>query len=374
MVPLRSSMTLPPAMRPKHGGNRNWAAAIARCAPDELLDFSASINPLGPPNTAIAAIQAHLSTLQTYPDPNYPALKTALAQFHNIDPNWILPGNGAAELLTWAGYELARLDAVVLPTPAFGDYRRSLQTFGAHILEQRLNLDKMLAGQPTLPLDLTALSVPSDRCGVVINNPHNPTGHLWSVSELLPYLETMGLVVVDEAFMDFLPSHDQQSLIDQVAVYPNLVILRSLTKFYSLPGLRLGYAIAHPDRVQQWQGWRDPWAVNSLAEVAGIAALHDLTFQQQTLQWLPSARQALRDGLNIPPLRIFPAAANYMLVKSKFSATRLQRQLLEADRILIRDCESFPELGDRFFRVAVRSPEENQRLIDAVQRILATMG
>jgi L-threonine-O-3-phosphate decarboxylase len=361
------------ATRPKHGGNRNWAAAIARCSPDQLLDFSASINPLGPPDSAIAAIQDQLATLQTYPDPNYPELKSVLAEFHGIEPDWILPGNGAAELLTWAGYELAQLDAVVLPTPAFGDYRRSLQTFGARIIEQPLDLDRMIAGQPILPMDQALLSIDSDRCGVVINNPHNPTGKLWSMTDLLPYVEAMGLVVVDEAFMDFVPNPEPHSLIERVADYPNLVVVRSLTKFYSLPGIRLGYAIAHPDRVRQWQAWRDPWAVNTLAEAAGMAVLQDMAFQQQTLQWLPSARQQLWDGFSqLSPFQVFPAAANYLLVNTKQSSVQLQQQLLEADRILIRDCLSFPELGDRFFRVAVRQPTDNQRLLDAMQRVVTT--
>ncbi len=362
-----SSITAP---RPHHGGNRNWAAAIARCSPDELLDFSASINPLGPPACAIAAVQDHLSKLPSYPDPGYPALRTALAEFHGIEPGWILPGNGAAELLTWAGYELAQLDAVVLPTPAFGDYGRSLRAFGARIMEQPLNLDRMIAGQPVPPLDLTTLPAPCDRCGVIINNPHNPTGQMWSVSTLLAAAEALALVVVDEAFMDFLRPHEQQSLIEQVANYPNLVVVRSLTKFYSLPGLRLGYAIAHPDRVQRWQSWRDPWAVNTLAEAAGIAAVQDTTFQQQTWQWLPPARQQLGHELKLLSCQVFPATANYLLVKTQRSSLPLQQGLLEADRILIRDCLSFPELGDCFFRVAVRLPSENQRLVQAMQRVI----
>ncbi|NEQ25525.1 MAG: aminotransferase class I/II-fold pyridoxal phosphate-dependent enzyme, partial [Microcoleus sp. SIO2G3] len=187
--------------------------------------------------------------------------------------------------------------------------------------------------------------------------------------EILPLLEQFALVVIDEAFMDFLPPAAQHSLIDRVADFPNLVILRSLTKFYSLPGLRLGYAIAHPDRLKRWQQWRDPWTVNSLAAVAGAAVLSDTQFQQQTWNWLEAARSQLYDGLRQLGLRPYPSAANFLLVQCD-SSVELQRQLLQQHRILIRDCLSFAELGDRFFRVAVRTKAENQRLLDGLAAIL----
>jgi histidinol-phosphate/aromatic aminotransferase/cobyric acid decarboxylase-like protein len=202
--------------------------------------------------------------------------------------------------------------------------------------------------------------------GLLLNNPHNPTGQLFRNDEILPWLEEFALVVVDEAFMDFLLPDEQQSLIGVVQDYPNLVILRSLTKFYSLPGLRLGYAIAHPDRLRRWQQWRDPWCVNTLAAAAGRAVLQDTGFQQQTWNWLPGARSQLFEGLQAAPqLHPYPSAANFLLIHADVSVVQLQRQLLEQNQILIRDCLSFAELGDRYFRVAVRTAAENQRLLDA---------
>ncbi|MFM7372090.1 MAG: aminotransferase class I/II-fold pyridoxal phosphate-dependent enzyme, partial [Sphaerospermopsis kisseleviana] len=179
------------------------------------------------------------------------------------------------------------------------------------------------------------------------------------------------LVVVDEAFMDFLPPDQEQSLIGLVQEYENLVILRSLTKFYSLPGLRLGYAIAHPDLLRKWQSWRDPWPVNTLAAAAAIAALEDTDFQQQTWKWLPQARNQLFQGLSaINGLRPLEGAVNYLLVESQHSTSQLQEKLLQQYQILIRDCRSFKELGDRFFRVAVRSQSDNQRLLTALKLVI----
>ncbi|PSB05934.1 threonine-phosphate decarboxylase, partial [filamentous cyanobacterium CCP2] len=130
------------------------------------------------------------------------------------------------------------------------------------------------------------------------------------------------------------------------------------------PGLRLGYAIAHPDRLQRWQQWRDPWTVNVLAEAAAMAALKDQAFQRQTWEWLNEARSQLFHGLAaLPGLRPLPGAANFLLVESDYPVVPLQQQLLRQHQILIRNCLSFPELGDRFFRVAVRTVAENQRLL-----------
>jgi L-threonine-O-3-phosphate decarboxylase len=343
--------------RPNHGGNLNWAATLAGCQPQDLLDFSASINPLGPPESAFNAISEGLTTLTSYPDPNYRQLKSALAEFHNLNEEWILPGNGAAELLTWAAWDLAQCESVYLPTPAFGDYFRALKAFNAKI--------KPISG------DLNCLNEEDfSQTGLLLNNPHNPTGKLFLRSDLLPYLQQFKLVVIDEAFMDFLPPETEQSLISECENYPNLVIVRSLTKFYSLPGLRLGYAIAHPDRLKQWQKLRDPWSVNSLAALVGEAVIKDQKFQQQTWQWLPPTRAKLWQDLGtIPNLKPLKSSANFLLVETRESSLKIQEKLLKNSQILIRDCLSFPELGDRYFRVAVRTLTENNRLIESLKII-----
>lgn len=374
-------------IRPVHGGNLAWAAALAGCPASAILDFSASINPLGPPESALDAIQAHLSSLTAYPDPDYGELRTALGEALNVDPDWILPGNGSAELLTWAAWDLSKLPATYLVTPAFGDYSRALSAFGAKVLKCPLDL-QLLDAAPVRRLVTDDLSVsnrslvsPSFRLpvplaldaerGLLLNNPHNPTGLLFGREAILPYVKQFGMVVVDEAFMDFLPPWEQETLIDAVEEFPNLVILRSLTKFYSLPGLRLGCAIAHPDILGRWQLLRDPWPVNALAAAAAAAVVRDTVFERQTWDWLPVARRELFEGLaNLPGLQPIAGAANFLLVESSMSVSLIQKSLLERHRILIRDCLSFPELGDRFFRVAVRSRAENLRLIAGLAEVI----
>ena len=359
---MAASPSLSSSYRPTHGGNRNWAAQYADCKPEAILDFSASINPLGPPQSVLTVLTNHLHSLKDYPDPNYIQLRSAISNFHNLPMDWILPGNGAAELLTWVGRELAQLDATYLVTPAFADYQRSLNAFNTNVIPVPMDLE-------TSPPKATITA--SANCGLLLNNPHNPTGTLTRRDDLILYLEKFSLVVVDEAFMDFLLPEQQQSLLDVILDFPNLIVLRSLTKFYSLPGLRLGYAIGHPDYLKRWQQWRDPWPVNTLAEVAAIAALKDHSFQQQTLGWLPPTRDALIAGLQkLPGLTPLSGAANFLLVKTDVPSTQLQKDLLKSHHILIRDCLSFPELGENYFRVAVRLPKENNQLLTALAQVL----
>lgn len=350
---------------PIHGGNLAWAAAIAHCAPSEILDFSASIHPEGLPPSILAALTAALPSLAAYPDPNYGELRQALAQHHNLDPDWILPGNGAAELLTWAARDLSQLAATVLPVPAFADYGRALRAFGAKMVPIAPVEPWVWDWGDWLHRDCTAY-------GLVLNNPHNPTGQMWNHDLLRPLCDRFGLVVVDEAFMDFLRPTEQPTVVNWVQDYPNLIVIRSLTKFYAIPGLRLGYAIAQPDRLTRWQQWRDPWSVNGLAVVAALAALADRPFAEKTWTWLESARSELFLGLQAQPGLIpYPSAANYLLVKTALPSNQLQQQVLRRDRILIRDCSSFPELGDRFFRVAIRTTADHQRLLRSLQQSLA---
>lgn len=351
--------------RPKHGGNLAWAASIAGCPASFIRDYSASINPLGPPESAIAAIADSIPELTVYPDPEYTQLRSVLAAHHGISSDYILPGNGSAELLTWAARELAQQKVTYLITPAFGDYQRALAAFNAKIQTCPLSLSSWGQwAQALRPYD------PSPQSGLILNNPHNPTGLLWTREEILPYLEQYSLVVVDEAFMDFLPPGEEQSLIPLVPDFPNLVILRSLTKFYSLPGLRIGYAIAHPERLKRWQKWRDPWSVNTLAAVAATVIIKDREFQQQTWDWLPPTRKHLAKSLaEISGLELIEGTANFLLVKTEMSATELQTKLLQNYQILIRDCLSFPKLGDRYFRIAVRLSADNWELVKAIKAI-----
>ena len=347
----------PELLQPRHGGDRCWAATVAGCAPEAILDFSANINPLAPPDWVEDFITQNLDLLTRYPDPNYRELRRGIGEFHHLEPAWVWPGNGAAHLLTWLGRDLANYGTVTLVTPAFGDHGRALRAFDADVKTWRL------------PWEHQDTSLPPSGQGLLLSNPHNPTGYLFPKHQLQALLNDWKLVVIDESFMDFLPPHREQSLIPLLSEYPNLVILRSLTKFYGLAGLRLGYVLAHPDKIRQYQQWDAPWSVNGLAAELGAKLLQDRAFQQYTWDGLSEYYRQLYDGLSLlPGLHPYPSAANFILVKTTRPAPQLQRQLLLNHRILIRDTLSYPELGAGYFRVAVRQPAENQRLLAALRR------
>ncbi|MEL7142328.1 MAG: threonine-phosphate decarboxylase CobD [Cyanobacteria bacterium J06631_9] len=359
--------------RPVHGGNLPWAAQMASCSPDELLDFSASISPLGPPVSVKQAIQAAFSYVAAYPDPAYADLREAIASHHAIPSHCVLAGNGAAELLTWAARDLADLPGPTFQlVPGFSDYARALSAFGGECSPVSLQLDegwRFKGWKDNLSGD-----IPLNRCGFLLNNPHNPTGALFSREQVRSLISKFALVIVDEAFMDFLPPECEQSVIEWVSEFDNLVVIRSLTKFYSMPGIRLGYAIAQPKTLARWQSWRDAWTVNTFAAAAGIAALQDIEFQQKTWQWLTAENAFLFQKLSaLPGLEPLPSCANFFLVETQCSATALQAQLLRQHQIYIRDCISFSELGDRYFRVAVKSRADNQRLLQALADVLPTL-
>ena len=354
--------------RPVHGGNLAWAAGLAHCAPAELLDFSASISPLGPPRSVREAVRADFLSVQNYPDPAYGELREAIAHHHKIPIEYVMPGNGAAELITWAARDLAKQQTVFCLSPGFSDYDRAFKAFDCKPIglscSHSTSWQNLLLSQP---LEL-------QQCGLLLNNPHNPTGKLFDRKDIRPLLSRLGVVVVDEAFMDFLPPYREQSAIAWINEFENLVVIRSLTKFYSMPGLRLGYAIAPPKTLERWQQWRDPWSVNTLAISAGIAALRDTEFQQQTWDWLSVANAQLFSGLSaISGLVPAPGCANFLLVACEKSVVALQSALLMHHRIYIRDCMSFEGLGDRYFRVAVKTQEENLRLVSAIADVLPNL-
>jgi L-threonine-O-3-phosphate decarboxylase len=345
-------------MIPRHGGNRYQASLRAGCAPEEILDFSASINPFGPPIDVGELLRREPELLTDYPDPEAWELRKALAQHHGLEPSWILPGNGAAELLTWMARDFSRQGgAVTLIDPAFADYERALDSFAVPILRQPMTIPEF--DLPDLPGGI----------GLILNNPHNPSGKLFARKQLESVLEDYDLVLVDEAFLDFVSGEaETESFIPLVAQYPNLVVLRSLTKFYSLAGIRLGYAVAHPDRLARWQAWRDPWAVNALAQRLGALVLAEDAFRVKTLGWLQEERAFLSKSIaNIEGLAPFPSAVNFLLMHSNFSIHSIQEKLLKRDHILIRHCGSFELLGDTYFRTSIRIRAHNHQLIDALK-------
>ncbi|MFN9425518.1 MAG: pyridoxal phosphate-dependent aminotransferase [Cyanobacteriota bacterium] len=367
-----------------HGGNR---AAIARrlgCRPAELLDLSASLAPFAPPARLRALLMEALlggpnSPLRDYPDRAFTGLRQGIARLHGLEPEQVLPGNGAAELFTWAARDGTALGTSLLPVPGFADYRRALDCWGGEMRPWPLPLTWGSAFPQSFPLQV---SEEAESAAVLwLTNPHNPTGQLWSRASLEPFLRRFSLLIVDEAFLPLSPKGEAESLLPLVAHHPNLVVIRSLTKLYGLAGLRLAYAVGAADRLQRWAQCRDPWPLNGLAVAAGEALLADAAAYRRWCErvqgWVEREGAALQAGLAaLPGLVPLPTAVNFLLVRGRAqggdgapqSLEPLRQALESRHRILVRDCRSFAGLNESWLRIALSDRRGRQRLLGALAR------
>jgi len=354
-------------MRPpvcRHGGAIQAAAERLGVPPSRLLDASASLVPWSP--RLRGSWLSH--GLRHYPDREHTLLCDQLSALHGVAPGFVLPGNGAAELFTWAARDAASAGASVVPSPGFADYNRALACWNARRTAQPLSLDwSDCFPQPLAPM----------RQGDVlwICNPHNPTGQLWSRQSLEPLLARYRLVICDEAFLSLVPEGEEQSLIPLMADHPNLVVIRSLTKLYGIAGLRLGYAVAQPERLARWAAWRDPWPVNGLASAA---AAQLLASPQRYQRWCRKAQQwVAREGawlhhqlLQLPGITPMPSAVNFLLIRAERSLVPLREAVEQRHHILLRDCRSFEGLGECWLRIGLQSRANNRRIVRALRQEL----
>jgi len=334
---------------------------------ESILDFSANINPLGPSPRAMEALQESLVNIKHYPEPQAASLRREIARLTGLPEEMIILGNGAAELI----YALGRVikpQRVLVPVPTFSEYAVGFADFERVEVVLRKENDFRLE-----PGELAQLLQPRDL--MILCNPNNPTGCLVERHKLDPLVRGAGEVgawlMVDEAFMDFV--RPQQSLLPHVPANPFLVVLRSLTKFFAIPGLRLGYLAAAPEIIRDLTAVLPPWRVNVPAQVAGLASLQDEEYIERTLQLINLQRLFLTAGLAaIPGLKPLPAAANFILVdcsESGLTAAQIQ-SCLGPKGILIRQCDNFAGLDGNYFRVAVRCQEENGILLHHLREII----
>jgi L-threonine-O-3-phosphate decarboxylase len=326
----------------RHGGD----ARPFGVAPGEVLDFSANLNPLGPPPAVRQAVAA--ADLAAYPEPYARTLARAIAQRVDVPPEAVAVGAGATELIHLCARTMPG-PTVALPVPTFSEYRPACEAAGLRVLA-------CPAGA------LAALRGP----GAFLCNPNNPTGELHPPDAVLHLAARTGLLVVDESLIDFVDDPAGASLVRAAARTKGLVVLRSLTKWYAMPGLRVGYAVAHPDLVRLWDARRDPWSVGAAAQAGALAALSPATaaHDRATRAWIGPARRELYAGLaRIPGVQPLPPTANFILARGPLPAAELRAILLRDHRILIRGPEGFEGLAPECFRVAVRTPADNARLL-----------
>lgn len=353
-----------------HGGDVWQVAKKLGIRADELVDFSANINPRGLPEWALERLTrdaANADLLRLYPDPSACALRTALGRQLDVPAEAIVIGPGAEALMSPALRCLGSTRALV-PIPAFSEYRRVCAQNDVEFVPFALDRSECFR----VPVGRLCECVETGQFGIVfLNNPHNPSGALLEAGDVRRVLGTAtsagAAMLVDEAFIDY-ASH--ASVTRDAAVHKGLVILRSLTKFYGCPALRVGYAVAHPDIARKIVSFLPTWPVTQLAIDALAIAVEDRDFAAASLGENAAARETLCQGLRALGLTVFPSVANYLLVELQADmprASELRTLMMERHRILIRNCDSYEGLAaGRYIRVAVRSAADNFRLTTAL--------
>jgi adenosylcobyric acid synthase len=359
-------MTRPGADIPTgtHGGNLRALAARSARAPEELLDFSANINPWGMPAVVEGAWADALGALMHYPDPDCTGFRAAIARHLDVSPDRVLPANGAEQVIWWLP-RLLRARRVVVTAPCYLDYRRAASVWGLGVVQVPLSAETGFALEPE-----RILTAAGDGDLVWIGRPNNPTGRM-VCAELLADLAARRPGVwwaIDEAFIDFVEG--ARSMASRAA--PNLIVVRSMTKFYALPGLRLGYALLSPGLAADGRALLPDWSVSAPAQLVGEALLDDPEaerFAADSRRMVGRERARLVDGLRRIGLTVFEGAANYLLLRVADDgpdAHALADSLLMGHGIAVRTCGDYAGLDARYLRIAMRTGPENGRLLGAM--------
>lgn len=352
-----------------HGAEVLGAAEESGLLPQDILDFSSSVNPLGPSEKALDAAKAAFSQIAAYPDSNSNELRQVVARHNGINKGHIVVGNGSTELMyLFAEVFLKEGDKVVMPAPTFGEYESAVRKTGIIPKFAKLNKD--------FNIDSEAFKHEMANAKLVfLCNPNNPTSNLIPKQTLIDITETAlkqnTLVFLDEDFLEFVEDEKNLTMIGRIKQYPNLFILRSFTKIYGLTGLRVGYGIANEEIISVLSCAKIPWNVNCLAQAAAVAALKDEEHLRVTRELIKKEKLWLHNELSkFGAFKFSPPNANFFFIdirKSGLTATRIKNSVLKQG-ILIRDCTSFKGLDEFYIRVAVKTHVENERLIEAFKR------
>ena len=356
-----------------HGGEVWDVAVETGRGVGDFVDFSSSVNPLGPSPKALDALRDGFGRLTFYPDSNSTVLREAIAGHYGLDKRNVIVGNGSTELIYLFAEVLKPGDVALVPSPSFGEYESAVRKTGGE--------PKFVPLSSEFQVDAEAFKRGMRGAKVVyLCNPNNPTGMLIEHGSLLKIVEEAlaedVLVFLDEDFIEFVDYEKAESLLGVLGRFPNLFVLRTFTKFYGLTGLRVGFGLADTGIIDILGRVKMPWSVNSLGQDAAVAALHDEAHNEETRTVIRAERKFLLSELvRLKGFRVYPADANYVFLDvrgSGFSAAQLRERMLERG-ILVRDCSSFQGLDGFYVRVAVRLRGENERLLSAFREVLSSV-
>jgi threonine-phosphate decarboxylase len=346
-----------------HGGN-----AVFEHGNEGVIDLSANMNPLGMPESVIGAIIREIPNCTRYPDSYSRKLREKIAWFENVGPDWIFCGSGASDVI----FRLPRAvhaKKVMVTAPTFSDYERSALSNGSEIIHYMLSPEKGFSLDSGF-IEAVRRAQPDM---VFICNPNNPTGRLTEarlMEKLLGCCQQIGAVaVVDECFLNFTAQGDEYASKVFLDRYPNLVILNAFTKLFALPGVRLGYAIcADKALIDSLYFHGADWPVSNLAQAAGIAALEvAVSFIEKTKEYVSAERTVMEKELIRLGYKVYPSKANYLFLQNPYAFDL--REEIDRMAIRIRSCGNYRGLDDSYFRIAVSTKENNEKLLTAMNGI-----
>jgi threonine-phosphate decarboxylase len=355
-----------------HGGDV-WGFSRKYGVPvEKVLDFSAPINFLGASPKAVEAVKKYAELIKFYPDPNPTELKKEIAEYvGNVSPENIIVGNGSIEVIYMVTEFVSPNFKAVIPVPSFTEYEKAVLKFHGDPVFVKLPEDF------SLNLESIKKAFTDDTRIVFVCNPHSPSGTLYdkeTILELVDFCHKKDVVAcIDENYIEFARLGEDYTVASYVKKYDNLFVVRSLSKFFGAPGLRVGFGIAAQNLICTLQDNRQPWSINSLAFLATSVALKDKDFIENTKRAIAREKAQLVKMLKeVGSLRVFPSETDFLLVKildKKITSITLKEKLAK-EGILIRDCSTFVGLDDSYFRVTVRSSKENLVLVKALKKAL----
>ena len=367
----------------------------------EILDYSSNINPYGIPESLKKRITENLEILERYPDPDYIELRQKLAHLNKVDISNIILGNGATEII-FLFMKVINPKKILIAAPTFGEYERAVKATerveNSSILgnSDKKKDDEKSCGKQKIKIEYFELKENDDfKLNIhnlknelakkydllIICNPNNPTGKFLKLAETEQILKECSKyntkLFIDEAFIDFLKDGMKESIINTKEDKQNLFVTRAFTKFFAIPGLRLGYGIYFDKNLEKGiSEKKEPWSVNNIAEIAGLTVLDDTKYIEETLKWIEEEKTYVYEKLNeISGIKPYKTEVNFITVKIednfilKGLNVKILREKMLEQGILIRDASNFNFLDERFFRLAIKNRKNNDRVIETLKKI-----
>lgn len=349
-----------------HGANVDEMAELYGKDPKEIIDFSSNINPNVLPNLEKYILKG-LKECRNYPDINYTNLRENISKYIDINPNFIIPGNGATEVIYLLMKSLKKRLAIINPT--FSEYRRSAKLNNLDIIDLELDSEN------NFKFDIDIIKNNIEKFdSLFICNPNNPSGNVQDLKELAYLLGQYNkMLIVDETFMEFVEDENEYSLVKYIESNKNIFIIKAVTKFFGMPGLRLGYGItSNTNIMDKIYEYKEPWTINSFADILSDFIFEDKEYIRKSKEYYIKERKYMLQELrNVKNIKVYDTDANFILIKIyKKTSRELKKDLFERGNLLVRDASNFVGLDDSFIRVAIKSHEDNKILIENIKGLL----